>query len=376
MSVAMFLLSLLLIGCFRSTTSAEGEIIGLAMGLESVQDPPEAMGGRVEYARLRMLGEQLGAGLARQSSDAPALDGVDLTIGEARFNAPADGFYDDRSAILTPGPAQDGAADVCITRLPPPVAQLDLPSVDVGEAIHLGDDTSSARLLRQPRDATGALHYGLEIQPTVLQHDQLATTWSSGATWEITTPGALPHSELRAVPAPLSEATLTLPPTLEGVAVSGQELSATTWLPGPWQEALPLTWTPSAEGTPVTVVLLLLGVGGEGTCFCDDNCPAGTTCDDATARCTTAAGMGWDVRGELACTLEDDGEFSLEPTALDRLVNQIDPADVVGAVLAVARITEGTFAIGDAITPDGGRIALTPIRARGLDVIYTRLESP
>ena len=82
------------------------------------------------------------------------------------------------------------------------------------------------------------------------------------------------------------------------------------------------------------------------------------------------------VLGELTCTVADDGEFTFQPDHLETLDGWVSPNDVAGAVLAAARITEGTADVEDALTFNGKRVELSPVRSRLTDLLYTRLEAP
>ena len=54
----------------------------------------------------------------------------------------------------------------------------------------------------------------------------------------------------------------------------------------------------------------------------------------------------------------------------------VDPDDVAGAVLMVSRQRESTMVVPDALTYNGRRVSLSPVRTRILDIIATRLEGP
>ena len=80
----------------------------------------------------------------------------------------------------------------------------------------------------------------------------------------------------------------------------------------------------------------------------------------------------------MACTAADDGEFTVEPADLAGVWSQLDWADVAGATLSVARISESIATVPDILTWNGKRIGTgsNEIRLRATDVIVTRLEVP
>jgi hypothetical protein len=183
-------------------------------------------------------------------------------------------------------------------------------------------------------------------------------------------------------------AEVRFPASIDGVALDGEAVRPPhdgyddegAWTgedddvryPGPWADPVQVTWTPSDAGDPVTVALRYLGRGDEGSCATDADCEAGFACEDDA--CRAAEGSGGDVIGELVCTVPDGGEFSLDPSLLSPLDAFVDPSEVRGAVLAVGRIAQGTAEVPDALTWDGGRVVLSPVRWRVLDLLYTRLD--
>ena len=80
--------------------------------------------------------------------------------------------------------------------------------------------------------------------------------------------------------------------------------------------------------------------------------------------------------GELACTVADDGAFSLTPGMLATLDGNIDDNERAGVVLAMARLSEGTVELEDALTFNGKRVSITPARTRVADITWTRVSMP
>jgi hypothetical protein len=87
-------------------------------------------------------------------------------------------------------------------------------------------------------------------------------------------------------------------------------------------------------------------------------------------------GATWEVLAEVACTVADDGAFTLTEADTAGLWNWVDLADVAGATLSIARITESTTFVPDVLTWNGKRIGINPIRLRAADIVVTRLEVP
>jgi hypothetical protein len=145
--------------------------------------------------------------------------------------------------------------------------------------------------------------------------------------------------------------------------------------PGPWTRPVRITWTPSEEGTPLTIAVRFLGALQEGTCGCDADCEAGFVCGE-DEMCRSTEGVLGQPLGEVICTVHDDGAFSLRPEHLEGLERWVSDEDRQGAVLMVGRITEGTITVPDAMTFNGKRTPLTPVRTRATDLVITRLEAP
>ena len=80
--------------------------------------------------------------------------------------------------------------------------------------------------------------------------------------------------------------------------------------------------------------------------------------------CGYAEGAGWVPVAELACTVDDDGLFNLQPAMFKDIWQWVDEDDVAGAVLLVSRQRQNTMVVPDALTYNGRRISLSLQSAR------------
>ena len=395
------LLLLTALGCIRPSDDYPVQIYGAGTALDEVLPDPEPMGGTIEYTRMRLWGSNLGHGLSGLYGDSPRADGTSFTVGYAYFGYPADPGFDRNSSFLSPGPPVDGSEDLCMTRLVTSGYLGITEYVDVGDHIALSRDGGSVVLERdpsvhhRPAGESWFAGYGGRLGAVVTGHDYLPDTWRGDATWDIRFPGTVspPDSTMGSVPYPLTEGSIRFPADVSGVSLDGVEVRAPhheyddegVWdpeveddvrYPGPWTGPVTVSWEPSDDGQPVTIVVRYLGVGEEEACDCNWDCSAGFTCDEQLGACLPDEGSGWVPEGELVCTVADDGEFVLEPSRLDILDTWVDPTAVHGRVLGVARISEGTVEVADALTFNDKRVVLTPVRTRVSDVLWTRLEAP
>jgi hypothetical protein len=401
---AMKLLILgLAIGCTRPSDNYDVHVYGAATDLDSIESAPQEMGGQIEYARYRFWGTNLGHGLTGLWGDEPRADGTSVTIGYANFGYPKDRGFDQNSTFLSPGPktVEDGV-DSCNSRTQTTGYYSFMEYVDVGDHIELkADDNTFIRLERDPtvhhRPAGESWYagYGGSLHAVIQDHDYLPSNWASDTNWSIRFPGTVLPSEstVGAIPYPLVNGSLQFPPDIEGLRVNGQEVRAPhhgyddlgKWtgedddirFPGPWNSdsIVNLNWTPYSSETgdsqPLTIVIRLLGSGEESACDCNSDCSDGFSCQDGN--CYGDEGAGWAPVGELACTVADDGDFSFKPEMMSDLWKWVDRSDVQGAVLLVSRQRESTLNVPDALTYNGKRVSLTPVRTRALDIIATRL---
>jgi len=389
---AWALLLLLPSGCIRESSSYDVHLYGEGTWLDEVEPTPEPMGGAVEVARYRLWGTNLGHGITTFFGDQPRADGTSFTIGYAEFGYPPDPAYDRTSTFLSPGPAAAPTEDACLTRVGVTRSPLVTEYVDVGDAVVLQGAGRRFVLPRDPavipRPAGEAWYvgYGGSLGPVVMDHPLLPATWGNDEAWSVSFPGTLqpPEATFGAIPYP-AEAAVTFPPDIEDLTVNDEEVRPPgvgrrneVRFAGPWEEPTVLRWTPSTSGDSLTVTVRYLGWGVETACDCSTDCGDGFVCEDGW--CTGEEGAGWNVLGEVACTVEDDGEFALRAADLERLDVYADPRDpdygVGGVVLLVSRMSEGTLAVSDALTWNGKRVAVTPVRTRVIDTIVTRLEMP
>jgi len=386
------LLLLLPTGCIRETSSYDVHLYGDGTWFDEVEPAPEPMGGAIEVARYRLWGTNLGHGITTFFGDQPRADGTSFTIGFAEFGYPADPAYDRTSVFLSPGPASAPTEDACLTRVGVARAPLISEYVDVGDKIVLEGEGRRFVLPRDPtihtRPAGEAWYvgYGGSLGPVVMDHPLLDDTWANDVDWSLSFPGTLqpPEATFGAIPYP-AQGAVTFPPDVEDLTVNDEEVvppgtgrQAEVRFAGPWDDRTVLRWTPSASGDSLTVTVRYLGWGVETACDCSTDCGEGFVCEDGW--CAGEEGAGWNVLGEVTCTVEDDGEFALEASHLERLDLFSDPRDpdygVGGVVLMVSRMAEGTLTVDDVHTWNGKRVPVTPVRTRVIDTVVTRLEMP
>lgn len=389
------------LACVRPSDEYEVHLFSQGATLDAIQAPPEPMGGRLEWARFRMHGTDLGLGVTGLFGDMPRVDGTSFVVGGAELGYPANEGYDAGWWLAAPGPDAGAGEDACFTRAGDPGLPLISEYVDVGDHIALtASDGTVVRLERDP-----AVHpnpsgeswyagYGWTLQPVVQGHSALPDTWRSDASWGLSFPGTvLPEeSTMGAIPYPVTGAVIRTPSPVEGLRVGdvtvraphhgyssggrwiGDDFEDPVEVPGPWTEPVTLQWTPSATGEPLTIALRLLGPGDEGPCGCADDCDVGFSCE--LGRCRADRGAAGASLGELVCTVADDGLFVLEPDQLETLDAWVDPTATRGAALFVSRIVEGTVEVPDVLTFNRKRVTITPVRTRTADVVVTRVTWP
>ncbi len=393
--------ALALMGCIRPSDRYDVGIVGDGVAVDDLQPAPSEMGGAIEYARVRFWGENLGAGLAGPWGDQPRLDGQELVTGSALFGYPRDPAFDRASGVVSPGPRVGPNEDACFVRVDTGLVPAVSEYVDVGDKVSfVFADGAHIDLQRDPprfpEPAGDAWYvgYGGTLDPVVRDHVLLPDTWRSGAVARVTFPGGLPPktATVGAIPTPPSAGVVTFPEALQGVTIGGEALRPPhhgydedgVWIgedeedpvrfPGPWEAPLELTWTPSTAGEPLTVVVRILGFGAEADCLCGEDCGAGFACEQGV--CAPTEGSGWVVVSELACTVADDGEFTLTPDMGRDLLLASPWWETAGAVLAVGRMNEGELVVPDVRTQSGQRVPVTPVRTRVMDLTWTRLEAP
>jgi len=376
-----------LLACIRPTDGYEVEIYDANLQLDEALSAPEPYGGQIEVARMHFWGSNLGYGLTNLYGDLARADGQSLTIGMATLGYPATPDYDRNSVFLSAGPpAKKG--DQCITRMTPAPIVGPFEYVDVGDHIQLSGGGVDVRLDRDPaahpRPAGESYYagYGGTLQPSITAHDSLPLTWKPGQALDVRFPGTVAPVEATfgAIPYPLERGSLKLPPSVDDLRVNDApvrppehtEEDDPVRFTGPFYAPMTLSWTPSEAGTPLTVVVRYLGWGADSDCDCTNTCPTGFTCEYGA--CSFDDGSGWAALGETVCTVEDDGEFTMYYGDIQALDLAVPPYDYAGSVLIVSRIEEGRLAVPDAVTYNGGRVDLGPIRTRAIDAIYTRLD--
>lgn len=319
-------------------------------------------------------------------------------MGYALLGYPKDPAFDRVSQFLSPGPPLSGQEPgACLWRTVLTGYYGFSEMVDLGDQLSFTTTDGDRILLERdpalhhrPAGESWYVGYGSTLQPVIQGHELLPENRRSAETLTLSFPGTIlpPDSTLGAIPYPVTDATLYFPTSIDGVSIQGVPLRAPhhgynkkgVWTgedddvrhPGPWDSPLSITWTPSPTAEPVTIALRYLGRGEESACCFDSDCEIGFSCEDSY--CRADEGSGLDVVGELVCTVADNGEYTLQASALAELESHIDPSKIRGAVLAVGRVAEGEIQVPDALTWTGKRVVLSPVRTRVLDLLYTRLQ--
>jgi len=221
--------------------------------------------------------------------------------------------------------------------------------------------------------------------PVLTDYPYGPDTWQPGAILNVRFPGTVPPdtSTVGAIPYPLLEGTLALPPDILDLHVNDEpvrapehtdEIEDDVRFAGPWYGPMRITWTPASEPSPLTIAIRTVGVGAEGTCDCSTDCGPGFECDAGV--CVGVDGASWVQVGEMVCTVADDGEFVLGGNDTQELWDWAGPDQAAGTILVVARTTSGEVSPADVLTFNGKRVENGPVRTRGIDAIYTRLRAP
>ena len=392
---SMVLLALVGMSCIRPSDEYEVRVHSAGIPLDDIQQAAEPMGGRIELARFRLHGSNLGHGVSGLFSDMPRADGTQFAIGAATFATPRAAEFDRNSAFVHPGPTVSAGEDGCSTRIGRIDSQSFSEYVDVGDRVEFqGADGAVFRLGRDPvyhpRPAGESWYvgYGGTLQPVIEGHADHPGNWRSGGAFQVAFPGTVLPSEstLGAVPYPLVGAPVDFPPAVSGLAIGGVEVRAPVHtleadddvrFPGPWAGPMEITWDVSDSKAPVTVTLRYLGVGVETNCSDPADCGAGFSCEIDTGgvgACVGDGGAGWNIQGEVTCTVADDGSFSFVSSRLAALNARVSGQH---AVLLVSRISEARAEeVADVRTSHGKRMPFGPLRVRVSDSVVTRLSAP
>ena len=394
-ALVIAVVSLAGVSCVRPSDEYDVRVHSAGIPLDDIQVAAEPMGGRIELARFRLHGSNLGHGVTGTFSDMPRADGTQFAIGAATFATPRAAEFDRNSAFVHPGPAVAAGEDACTTRIGRIDSQGFSEYVDVGDRVEFqGTEGALFRLDRDPvyhpRPAGESWYvgYGGILQPVIEGHAGHPGNWRSSGEFQVAFPGTvLPvESTAGAVPYPLEGATVVFPPPVAGLAIGGTAVRAPQHtyeadddvrFPGPWAGPMEITWDVSKAKTPVTVTLRYLGVGVESDCTENADCGAGFSCDGDTGgagACVGDDGAGWNILGEVICTVTDDGSFLLGSSKLAALNSQVAGQH---AVLLVSRIAETRVEkVADVRTSNGKRMPFGPLRVRVSDSVVTRLNSP
>jgi hypothetical protein len=94
---------------------------------------------------------------------------------------------------------------------------------------------------------------------------------------------------------------------------------------------------------------------------------------DGTCRATGGNRAGDGTLGELICTAEDTGDFTVPADEIDGLLARVDASTAVGAVLVVARTHDSLITVPMVRDPVGNQDDINPVRVRTSQVHYGRL---
>jgi hypothetical protein len=393
--------ALLVAGCVRPSDEYDVDIYGAGTPVDDILPAPTPMGGVVEMARVRFWGSNLGHGLAGPWSDQPRADGSEIVTGSAFFGFPRDPAFDRNSTVLGPGPRVGPKEDGCIVRTDTGLSPFVSEYVDVGDAVTL--TAGDGLVLSLPRDPARFpepageawyVGYGGAMGAVVQGHGDIPDSWREDTAFTLGFPGGFPpdSATVGAIPLPMVGAEVRTPEPVADLAIGGQavrpphhgyndngvwvgeDLEDPVRFEGPWDAPMELTWTPGARGDSLTLVVRILGYGAEADCACGEDCGAGFSCDQGV--CAPDEGSGWVAVGELACTVADDGAFSLTPALVRPLLQSAPGWERAGVALAVGRMVEGEATVPDVRSNAGRRIPITPVRTRMADLTWTRLEAP
>ena len=158
------------IGCIRPSDEYDVRVHSAGIPLDDVQVAAEPMGGRIELARFRLHGSNLGHGVTGTFSDMPRADGTQFAIGAATFATPRAAEFDRNSAFVHPGPPVAAGEDACSTR----IGRID--SQGFSEYVDVGIGWSSkGRKVRC--SVSGATRCTTRVQPA------RAGTWATEGSW-------------------------------------------------------------------------------------------------------------------------------------------------------------------------------------------------
>jgi hypothetical protein len=373
--------SLMLLACNRPTSSYEVNLHGEGTSLDEIHGPATPMSGYVEYARFRLWGKSIGHGFTSLYGDTPYASGTSLILGIGNAAYPPDPSFDHVSPLITMGPKEEGT---CFTKIGGRSEPWSTEYIDLGDHIALTSETVSARLERDPTlypDPAGEtwyIGYGNALLPVLTDYPHRQDNWPQLASeLQVSFSGTLPPKEtmVGAIPYPAS-GTLSIPPAISSPAINGVDLEATsTSFDGPWESPLTVSWLPSTPSAPLILSIRAVGQGdAQGSCTCDADCGTGMGC--LNNQCYSLQGSSDAQLGELVCTLQDNGSFSITPDMIAPLL-EATQINTSGYLLVLARATEGTInELPDTLSYNGRRIPTAPMRTRGIDAIITRLEGP
>jgi hypothetical protein len=365
-------------GCGRPSANYEVGVFGKGSTIADIQSPSEEKSGLIEFGRYRIYGGELGLGFTGMYADIPDSSGTEFVLGQGVFAYPPNESFDRISRMVSTGPTQ---VDNCMTIMSPRTEGYSTEYIDVGDTLLLQNENIYVSLPRDPNiyprpaGENWFVGYGNQLLPVLKDYPHKADTWSESAQeLQISFSGSLPPKDatVGAVPFP-SQGSIQLPESLQNVQINGVTVDRnTTSFSGIGDNDFTLTWNVATEVTPLTLSIRALGKGESlGDCTCNEDCGTGMICNDNS--CFVEKGATDDQRGELVCTLEDDGEFVLQNKQIQKLL-QNTQADTLGYLLVVSRMKTGDLEIPDVISHNGKRIPTKMVRWRTMDSILTRLE--
>lgn len=401
------------IGCSSSPASVQPVSAGATADTLSV--PEEALGGLVEYARVRFAGQHLSTSLVGDK-DARLGDGLTLTVGGAGFAHPHTAVLRSSYLALPTGPTLRSGEDIrCIvqTGATPLPASYPGIKVDVGANVSLsgGRGALEVKLERSPQNRT--LNFARELsyfhlEPLRSSEDNWnEVNWSNGAALTVALGGALPSDsrDYASIPVASTAAdTVSLPVPLEDLTIQGKEVVLPVLNPVSGDvmaaqtrpalpaagESLSLGWKTSSSPGQIVAVVEYFGPGpgrcpadcGEASecCQTDLQCGSNEKCeallDNGASACFPVDGDQSQRQGALICTLADNGAASISGEQLAALNAQVDMNAVRGVVFRIGRGASLETSVADLMTTDGTRHTLTPVMLRASDVVLVRFNVP
>ena len=376
--IGNFVLFVGFLSCSRPSAIYEVGVFGEGSTITDVQSPPQEKSGIVEFGSYRIFGSELGLGFTGMYADIPDSSGTAFVMGQGVFAYPPDESFDRISTMITTGPTK---LDSCMKIISPRVEPSSVEYVDVGDSILLQSEDILVSLPREPKTyprpagESWFVGYGYELLPRLENYSHKSDTWSEEPQEiQLSFKGGLPPKEatVGAIPFPF-QSTIQLPESLKELTINDQNIDefATTFVVEEDGD-ISLNWNPASESSPLTISIRALGEGEPiGNCTCNDDCGVGMICSEKS--CYVEKGATDDQKGELVCTLKDDGDFLLESKVIQDFQNALGK-DTLGYLLVISRMKTGNLDVPDVYSHNGKKIPSSKVRWRTMDNILTRLE--